>query len=124
MGHARIKSVDDIAPHSKGGGDIRWLLTPGTVGSTSGFMAVATLPPGEKIGEHYHPYSEEFVYLVRGDLVVGLDGKRNELRAGQGLFVPIDLRHRFLNEGSEDAFMVFHLCPLAPRPELGHVDTE
>jgi putative monooxygenase len=34
------------------------------------------------------------------------------------------VRHRFRNVGSTQARMVFHLGPLAPRPELGHVDTE
>ena len=36
-------------------------------GSTSGFMGVATIGPGDWIAEHYHPYSEEFIYVVRGD---------------------------------------------------------
>jgi starch phosphorylase len=30
----------------------------------------------------------------------------------------------FRNEGDEDAFIVFHLGPLAPRADIGHVDTE
>jgi putative monooxygenase len=34
------------------------------------------------------------------------------------------MRHRFRNVGDVEARMVFHLGPLAPRPELGHVDTE
>lgn len=38
--------------------------------------------------------------------------------------VPINMRHRFRNVGGTEARMVFHLGPLAPRPELGHVDTE
>jgi putative monooxygenase len=38
--------------------------------------------------------------------------------------IPVDQRHRFRNVGSTEARMVFHLGPLAPRPELGHVDTE
>jgi putative monooxygenase len=29
-----------------------------------------------------------------------------------------------MNEGEEEAFIVFHLGPLAPRPDMGHVDTE
>jgi quercetin dioxygenase-like cupin family protein len=53
-----------------------------------------------------------------------LDGERYEVPAGSGLFVPINVKHRLLNEGSDEAFIVFHLCPLAPRPHLGHVDTE
>src|SRR5262249_59336420 len=92
--------------------------------STSGFMGVAMLRPGERIGEHYHPYSEEFLFLVRGELTVDLDGTPTPLAANQGLYIPIGTRHRLRNTGTEDVLAVLQLRPLAPRPELGHVDTE
>jgi putative monooxygenase len=123
-GQARIRAVDDVPANTRRGGELRVLLSPTTVGSTTGFMGVGTVAQGDKINEHYHPYSEEFVYLVRGTLIARLDGTPHELWAGQGLLIPINVRHRFMNEGDEDAFFVFQLCPLAPRPELGHVDTE
>jgi putative monooxygenase len=87
-------------------------------------MGVAIMQPGERIGEHFHPYSEEFVYVLSGKLEVDLDGVSHPLRPEQGLLIPIDMRHRFRNVGDTEARMVFHLGPLAPRPELGHVDTE
>jgi putative monooxygenase len=87
-------------------------------------MGLAIMRPGERIGEHYHPYSEEFVYVVSGSIEVDLDGASHPLRPDQGLLIPIDTRHRFRNVGDTEARMVFHLGPLAPRPELGHVDTE
>jgi quercetin dioxygenase-like cupin family protein len=107
------------------GGDLRTMLSPATVKSTSGFMGVLTLQPGECVTEHYHPYSEEFVYLVSGQLLVRLDGEAVPLAAGEGLFIPIGTRHRLENsDAAQPAFAVFHLGPLAPRPDLGHVDTE
>ena len=121
---ARITGLDAIAPDTRRGGDVRVLLSPKTVSSTSGFMGVATIAPGDRITEHYHPYSEEFIYVVRGKLVARLDGVRHELNERQALLIPINVKHRLMNEGSEEVFMVFHLSPLAPRPELGHVDTE
>lgn len=120
----KIRSVDDVPVDTRRGGEVRTLLSPKTVGSTSGFMGVATIAPGDKISEHYHPYSEEFLYVVRGSVIARLDGDRYPLRAGQGVMIPKNVRHRLMNEGEEEAFMVFHLGPLAPRPELGHVDTE
>jgi len=85
---------------------------------------VATIASGDRISEHYHPYSEEFIYVVSGKLDAQLDGKSHELRARQGLLIPINVRHRLVNPSEEEAFLVFHLGPLAPRPDLGHVDTE
>ena len=120
----QIRSVADVAPDNRRGGDVRTLLSPKSVGSTSGFMGVATIGPGDWISEHYHPYSEEFIYVVRGSITARLNGEPQPVGAGQGLFIPIEVRHRLMNEGSEEAFIVFHLGPLAPRPDLGHVDTE
>jgi putative monooxygenase len=120
----RIVTLDETAPNRKRGGDLRAMLTPTSVGSTSGFMGVALIEAGEQINEHYHPYSEEFVYVVSGELEVDLDGVTHQLRPEHGLMIPREMRHRFRNVGSAEARMVFHLGPLAPRPELGHVDTE
>jgi len=120
----QIRSVDDIPADRRRGGDVRTLLSPKTAGSTSGFMGVATIGPGDRISEHYHPYSEEFVYVVSGQLDAQLDGRSYPLHERQGLLIPINQRHRLVNDGNEDAFIVFHLGPLAPRPDLGHVDTE
>ncbi|MDN0195824.1 cupin domain-containing protein [Streptomyces sp. S.PNR 29] len=120
----RIVDLSETEPNRKRGGDLRTLLTPVTVGSTSGFMGLAIMQPGERISEHYHPYSEEFIFVVRGDLEVDLDDETFPLRPDQGLMIPINMRHRFRNVGDEEARMVFHLGPLAPKPSLGHVDTE
>lgn len=120
----RTQSVDDVAPDNRRGGDVRTLLSPKSVGSTSGFMGVATIGPGDWIAEHYHPYSEEFIFVVRGGIVARLDGEPQPVPAGSGIFIPIEVKHRLMNEGDEDAFIVFHLGPLAPRPDMGHVDTE
>jgi quercetin dioxygenase-like cupin family protein len=114
----------DIAPNRRRGAEIRVVLGPATVGSTSGFMGVAALEPGEAIAEHYHPYSEEFLYVVSGTLIVDLDGEPVSVGPDEGVLVHINVPHRLRNAGTEPVRAVFHLGPLAPRPELGHVDTE
>ncbi|MGW3949662.1 cupin domain-containing protein [Streptomyces sp. NPDC004752] len=120
----RIVDLSEVEPNVRRGGDLRAMLTPATVGATSGFMGVAIVQPGDRIGEHYHPYSEEFVYVLCGQLEVDLDGEAHALRPEQGLMIPAYMRHRFRNVGNVEARIVFHLGPLAPRPQLGHVDTE
>lgn len=114
----------DVVPNRKRGGEIRTLLAPSTVGATSGFLGVATLEPGEFISEHYHPYSEEFLYVVRGLLRLRLDDEPCEISAGESVLIPKFVRHRLENRTGEQVLVVFFLSPLAPRPELGHVDTE
>ncbi|MFK4099337.1 cupin domain-containing protein [Streptomyces sp. NPDC019531] len=122
--HPGIVDLSDVEPNTRRGGDLRAMLTPTTVGSTSGFMGVAIVQPGDRIAEHYHPYSEEFIYVVCGQLEVDLDGEPHPLQPEQGLLIPAHMRHRFRNVGKVEARLVFHLGPLAPSPPLGHVDTE
>lgn len=116
--------VSRAASNTRRGGDIRVTLSPKTVGATSGFGGVLYLGVGEHVTEHYHPFSEEFLHVVRGSLEMTLDGEVVPLGSGDSLLVPIGVRHRLVNVGAEPAHCVFHLSPLAPRPELGHVDTE
>ncbi|MFC4587722.1 cupin domain-containing protein [Sphaerisporangium corydalis] len=127
MPETRLNKINagQVAPNHRRGGDIRVLLGPKTAGATSGFMGVAFLRPGEHFTEHYHPYSEEFMYLVHGTVHARIDGDQEiVLEPGDALMVPKNVRHRIENTGTDEACLVFHAGPLAPRPELGHVDTE
>lgn len=115
---------DDVSANHRRGGDIRVLLSPTTVGATAGFLGTLTLQPGQVVTEHWHPYSEEFLYCSAGDVLITLDGEPIRLRAEQALHIPLGVRHRIANDGELPATFVFCLGPLAPRPDLGHVDTE
>jgi putative monooxygenase len=120
----RTIAMDDVPANRRRGGDVRAVLSPATCGCKSGFMGTATLLPGESITEHWHPYSEEFLFCVEGPITVRLDGEDRTLPPRSGLVIPIGMRHRLSNDGDSPAFLVFQLGPLAPRPDLGHVDTE
>jgi putative monooxygenase len=82
------------------------------------------MEPGEIVTEHWHPYSEEYLYCHSGDVLVTLDGEERRLTPESAVHIPIGVRHRIVNDSSTTAFFVFMCGPLAPRPELGHVDTE
>ncbi|QXJ21513.1 cupin domain-containing protein [Actinomadura graeca] len=114
----------DVPANRKRGGDVRTMVSPATAGSTSGFCGAVRLAPGEKVTEHYHPYSEEYLFVATGELRVELDGEPLAVGAEQALLIPRNVRHRLVNEGDAEVLAVFQLSPLAPRPELGHVDTE
>ena len=114
----------EAPPNRRRGGDIRVLLSPTSVGSTAGFMGTLTLEPGEIVTEHWHPYSEEFLYCQSGDVLVTLNGEERRLTAESAVHIPIGVKHRIVNDSATTAFFVFLCGPLAPRPELGHVDTE
>jgi putative monooxygenase len=117
-------ALADIEPNRRRGGQLRVVLGPATAGATTGFLGVLALRPGEFVNEHYHPYSEEFLFVLSGSVLVAVDGDPVRLGPREGLMIPRNARHRVSNDAGEPAECVFHLCPLAPRPELGHVDTE
>lgn len=117
-------SVADIEPNRRRGGDLRITLSPRTVGCTSGFGGILRLEPGDFITKHRHPYSEEFVHCIAGELDFTIGDEVVHLSAGDSVVVPIDVPHRLVNNGDVQAHCVFHLAPLAPRPDLGHVDME
>jgi putative monooxygenase len=115
---------DDVPANHRRGGDIRVLLSPATVGATAGFLGTLTLQPGEVVTEHWHPYSEEFLYCSAGGVLITLNGEPIRLGPEQAVHIPLGVRHRIVNDGELPATFVFCLGPLAPRPDLGHVDTE
>ncbi|TDD89858.1 cupin domain-containing protein [Actinomadura rubrisoli] len=92
--------------------------------TTAGFMAVLDLESGEHVTEHYHPYTDEHVYIAAGEIVARVDGGEVVLSTRESLLVRRGARHRYENRGDRPATAVLFLGPLAPRPELGHVETE
>ncbi|GAB3435929.1 cupin domain-containing protein [Flindersiella endophytica] len=114
----------DVPGNSRLGGDVRVLLSPNTVGATDGFMGTIALEPGDYVAEQYNPYSDKFCYVVKGSVTMWVDGVDIHVETDEALMVRRGQRHRFENDTDAQAFLVFQICPLAPRPELGHVDTE
>src|SRR5262249_23079486 len=99
----RKVSAAEVESNRRRGGDIRVTLSPKTVGSTSGFGGVLRLAVGEVVTEHYHPYSEEFLHVVTGELTMTMDGEKVTLGEGDSLLVPIGVRHRLVNVGRAEA---------------------
>ncbi|MBB6174243.1 putative monooxygenase [Nocardiopsis mwathae] len=100
------------------------MLTPSSVGASSGFLGTMVLESGEFIAEHYHPYSEEFTIVVQGSVVMHLDGAELVVDRNEAVMIPKFVSHRYENRGTETALIVFQMSPLAPSPEEGHVEVE
>jgi putative monooxygenase len=106
------------------GGQMQVLLSPRTVKTETGFMGTLTLAPDEVYKNHYHPYSDEYVYMMAGEITFTGDTGSITAQAGTGVFIPRFTPHRLHNTGTVDATLVFFSTPLAPRPDLGHVMLE
>ncbi len=117
-------TATDVPPNRHHGGDLRVLISPRTVGAERGLFGVLTLRRGERIREHYHPYSEETLYVVSGEVEVRLDDEPVIATAGDAVLIRREVRHSVQVTGPDPAFMVFAHAGLAPDPKLGHVVTE
>jgi putative monooxygenase len=115
---------DDALLSTRQGGEIRILLSPITAKATAGFLGTLDLAPGDHVSGHYHPYSDEFVYVVRGTLAIDTGEQKLNVAENEAVMLPRNTPHRYTNDGEEPVFAVFAIGPLAPSPELGHVETE
>ncbi|MBW2261137.1 MAG: cupin domain-containing protein [Deltaproteobacteria bacterium] len=61
------------------------------------------LEPGGLIPEHAHEDLEHEQVVVRGELVLTLDGETRTVRAGDTVYMPPGSSHRYENRGSEEA---------------------
>jgi len=107
--------------------DVTFKVTEAHGSSVSIFEVV--VPPGFDVGAHTHHRSEEFFYVLEGELdIVAFEpvdrgGDRWQdwtsadggqvLRAGAGscMFVPIDCPHAFANPTDRPTRMLFHSYP-------------
>lgn len=77
------------------------------------------VPAGDRERRHYHARARQFFYILAGEAILEIDGRRCGLRAGQGIEVPPGVPHQFINESSADVEM---LVISAPRSHGDRVD--
>jgi mannose-6-phosphate isomerase-like protein (cupin superfamily) len=81
--------------------------------STDGSLGLveATVPPGGGPIAHAHTRTDEAFFVLSGELEI-LDGSRTFVAgAGDFVFVPRGIRHRFKNTGLHSARMLFMFTP-------------
>jgi hypothetical protein len=60
---------------------------------------------------HVHPRQESGAELIAGSLVFEVDGVRRKLAPGDSVSIPANTRHRFWNDGEEDAHSIGYFRP-------------
>ncbi len=61
------------------------------------------LAPGARIPAHRHPTIEHEQVMVRGEMVLGVDGDVRTVRAGDAMFLPAGCAHWYENRTSDEA---------------------
>lgn len=108
---ATCRVVDGATPYRSEQGTV---YAPGicaeTVASTSLFLGLVTLPPGERTRAHVHERHESAFYMLSGDEVELWSGEglahRAIARPGDYLFVPANVPHVAVNRSAAPAVFV------------------
>lgn len=85
-------------------------------------LTVATLASGGWIAPHVHSY-EEALYVLQGELLLGLGATTHRLVAGDYALMPTGLRHALGNTGAEQLRLLSLNSPQKHDPTSGRQDT-
>ena len=70
------------------------------------------MPPGTSEVRHWHARAVQFFYVVRGVLVIEVEGVVHELPAGSGIELPSGTAHQARNDSPDDVqFLVISSPP-------------
>jgi putative monooxygenase len=103
---------NEITPIHLSGRDVFNLITSENAGSKSLSVGVDIIfPEGKTCPPHYHPESEEAVYLIQGKLKVYYAGQVSVMRSGDIIFIKPGTIHLFENIGEQKAKILFCFSP-------------
>lgn len=88
-----------------GGASTVQMITPDS-GARDILNGFTDIPPGAGIPLHFHN-CEESVLIVAGRAAVEIDGRRHEAAAGDVVWVPAGLPHRFSNPSAGAPLRIF-----------------
>lgn len=107
-----IISEKEIEPTHLPGRDVFNLITSENVGSKSLSVGMDIIfPEGKTSPPHYHPKSEEAVYLIQGKLKVYYNSQVSIMHSGDIIFIKPGTVHLFENTGKRKAKILFCFSP-------------
>lgn len=72
-----------------------------------------TIAPGDDSGAVGNHAGDQVVYVISGHGEVAIEGKTEEVTAGQGVIIPAETDHKIHNTGQQDLFFLNVYAPLA-----------
>ena len=93
-----------------GSSALRQVLTPNLQGNTT--VLLCTIPPGARSSPSpVHHEGEEWLYVLKGSVLVHLQGDVRDLDTGDFLYFNSRLPHYFENEGETEAEFICSISP-------------
>ena len=96
----KVASVEDIAPIKLAGRELRWLVTPESVGAERLSIAIMNCHPHSVVRPmHAHRDIEEVILILDGEGEAWVDGDRAFFKKGDAVLFPANSRHQVRNTG-------------------------
>lgn len=111
--NGRFIAEADIVRDSFDWGDTGWISRPSLTGSRGMCVMDVTLNPGGGHPFHRHPEQEEVIWVREGRIEQWLEDVKQELGAGEAVYIPRDLVHASYTVGDSQAKLSVILTPTA-----------
>ncbi|RFS22570.1 cupin domain-containing protein [Chitinophaga silvatica] len=98
-------------------GQIVKFLTSDT-GSDTLEMESLYLPFSIEPPVHYHPYQDEYIKVLEGELTVRMDGEINIYRSGSAIHIKKNTRHSIWNSGFRETIVNWKVDPALETAEF------
>jgi uncharacterized cupin superfamily protein len=96
----KVASVENIEPIKLAGRDLRWLVTPESVGAERLSIAIMNCHPHSVVRPmHAHRDIEEVILILDGEGEAWVDGDRAFFKKGDAVLFPANSRHQVRNTG-------------------------
>jgi len=104
-------------------GQLSVTLGPQVNGARNFSAAVVSVPPGQGHARHYHPGSDEIIFILEGEgeqMVEDADGDPHTetVRTGCTVFIPESRYHSTLNTGGSEMKLFVVYSPAGPEELL------
>lgn len=93
------------------------LLVNESNGSKYFDFRVSSYQPKGYCDAHAHQIAENIYYILKGEGIVELDGKRHPVGPGAVIFIPPKVKHAIRNTGFEDLIFVVAASPPQDMPK-------
>ena len=101
MSKARLMRFSEITQIDRGRGITSTPLVVEATGAKVFSSGVTTFPRGESIAVHTHNTDEQ-VTLLKGEGLVEIEGRQEQVNPYDTTFIPAGVPHRFINRGKNE----------------------
>lgn len=105
-GERRVRGVDERLAERFDWGSIQWLCSGQLFADAQQTCGYVQIAPGRKNPRHYHPNSDEVLFLLEGELDHSLGDAVHHLVPGMAIHIPQGVEHDAANRGDRIARMV------------------